>query len=248
VLTRICIQAINYPGFIEDIDSLLRMIRKVTKLPISLDAPPLDKDSMERLKQAGLDRIGIPLDAATPDLFDVVKGRIVKSPYRWHKHIEALKTAVEIFGVNKVMSNLIIGLGETEKEAIRHIQTLMDMEIQTALFAFTPIPGTVLADRPQPPLKVYRRIQLARHLITAGLTRYDDMEFEDDKLRGFTNNPELISSDLLSGEAFQTSGCPGCNRPYYNERPSGPFYNYPRKLSQEEIEREIRSLELKGIY
>jgi biotin synthase-related radical SAM superfamily protein len=40
---------------------------------------------------------------------------------------------------------------------------------------------------------------------------------------------------LSSGAAFQTSGCKDCNRPYYNERPSGPLYNYPRPLSQEEI-------------
>jgi len=36
------------------------------------------------------------------------------------------------------------------------------------------------------------------------------------------------------GEAFQTSGCPGCNRPYYNERPGGFIYNYPRPLSAAE--------------
>ncbi|MGC8933076.1 MAG: radical SAM protein [Candidatus Methanodesulfokora sp.] len=45
---------------------------------------------------------------------------------------------------------------------------------------------------------------------------------------------------LLSGEselkdAFLTSGCPGCNRPFYNERPGGPIYNYP---SREMLERD----------
>jgi biotin synthase len=39
---------------------------------------------------------------------------------------------------------------------------------------------------------------------------------------------------LLSGgselkDAFLTSGCPGCNRPFYNERPEGPIYNYPNR-------------------
>ncbi|MCW3977503.1 MAG: radical SAM protein, partial [Candidatus Bathyarchaeota archaeon] len=32
-----------------------------------------------------------------------------------------------------------------------------------------------------------------------------------------------------------TSGCPGCNRPYYNERPGGPLYNYPRQPLPDEI-------------
>jgi len=49
---------------------------------------------------------------------------------------------------------------------------------------------------------------------------------------------------LGTGEAFRTSGCPGCNRPYYNERPSGPFYNYPRGLTEEEARREARLLRL----
>jgi biotin synthase-related radical SAM superfamily protein len=34
---------------------------------------------------------------------------------------------------------------------------------------------------------------------------------------------------------FLTSGCADCNRPFYNEKPSGPIYNYPRKLTTQEI-------------
>jgi biotin synthase-related radical SAM superfamily protein len=41
---------------------------------------------------------------------------------------------------------------------------------------------------------------------------------------------------------FQTSGCPDCNRPFYNEKPSGPFYNYPRKLEIKEIEKISKEL------
>lgn len=57
-----------------------------------------------------------------------------------------------------------------------------------------------------------------------------------------------IYRHLLSGgnelkDAFLTSGCPGCNRPFYNERPGGPIYNYPSKEMLErdwdKIKREI---------
>ena len=41
---------------------------------------------------------------------------------------------------------------------------------------------------------------------------------------------------------FETSGCPGCNRPYYNERPGGMLYNYPRPLTAAEAAREIEFL------
>ena len=64
------------------------------------------------------------------------------------------------------MSNLIIGLGETEEEAARLMQDLMDMKIKAVLFAFTPLPFTKLSRRRQPPLESYRRIQMARYIIT----------------------------------------------------------------------------------
>jgi biotin synthase-related radical SAM superfamily protein len=39
---------------------------------------------------------------------------------------------------------------------------------------------------------------------------------------------------LDASQIFQTRGCPDCNRPYYNERPRGPMFNYPRKLDDDE--------------
>jgi len=48
----------------------------------------------------------------------------------------------------------------------------------------------------------------------------------------------------LTGEPFRTSGCPDCNRPFYNERPSGPLYNYPRPLTTEEAARAIQDMEV----
>jgi biotin synthase-related radical SAM superfamily protein len=47
-----------------------------------------------------------------------------------------------------------------------------------------------------------------------------------------------------TGEAFRTSGCPDCNRPFYNEHPGGPLYNYPRPLTAEEAARAIQEMEI----
>jgi biotin synthase len=46
---------------------------------------------------------------------------------------------------------------------------------------------------------------------------------------------DLLRATIESGEPFRTSGCPNCNRPYYNEKPSGPIYNYPKPPIQTEI-------------
>jgi biotin synthase len=245
-LMRICIQAVNYTGYFEDVHVLLRGIAAVTDTPVSLDTCPLTVEQMRKLKEAGLDRIGIPLDGATPGLFDRVKGAEVRGPFSWGDHMEALRDAVGVFGRGRVMSNLIIGIGETEEEAAKFIQELMDMRVQTGLFAFTPIRGTILHGHPQPPLESYRRVQVARHLITLRHARSDDMEFDDGgAIVGFGADPSVFEMVLEKGDAFCTSGCPGCNRPFYNERPTGPLFNYPRGLTPEEASREAERLGLR---
>jgi biotin synthase-related radical SAM superfamily protein len=123
---------------------------------------------------------------------------------------------------------------------ITMIQEMQDLNILPGLFAFTPIKGTKLEKHERPDLESYRRIQLARHLIVKDKTRMEKMSFDENgPLTSFGVSPELLKETVLSGEAFRTSGCPDCNRPYYNESPGGPIYNYPKKLVNEEIE-EVR--------
>lgn len=122
------------------------------------------------------------------------------------------------------------------------IQFLHDKNIRIGLFAFTPIEGSYLSDRDQPDIEVYRRIQIARYLIENDLSEVEKMSFEKGELTGFGLPDDELAKVVRSGEPFLTSGCPGCNRPFYNESPSGPIYNYPRNPSDEEIEKISRQL------
>jgi len=62
------------------------------------------------------------------------------------------------------------------------------------------------------------------------------MVFDGDScLVSFGVSEEQLGEVIRTGEPFVTSGCPGCNRPYYNEKPGGPLYNYPRQPLPEEI-------------
>ena len=80
-------------------------------------------------------------------------------------------------------------------------------------------------------------MQLARFLIVRRIGRVDRMFFDDQaKIVNFGVTKEELEDAVLSGEPFLTSGCPDCNRPFYNEKPSGPLYNYPKKLTCEELE------------
>jgi len=168
---RVCIQALNYSTVFDDILGLVGEIKSRVEVPISVSCQPLNREKMKMLAEAGVDRISIALDAATEEIFDKIKGRLVGGPYVWERQREALREAVKIFGEGSVTTHLIVGLGETEEEMVQMIQWCVDSGVYPGLFAFTPIPGTLLENSPQPSLSHYRRVQIAHYLITHGKTR-----------------------------------------------------------------------------
>ncbi len=229
---RVCIQAVNYPGVVDDLCELVGEVKKACGLPISVSCQPLKKEEIKRFAKAGVERVCIALDMATPELFERIKG--TSSDYRWGEHMDALNAARSIFD-NRVSTHLIVGLGESEEEMVRAIQLLHNQGITIGLFAFTPIAGTPLSSHPQPDVASYRRIQLARFLIVSNLSRVELMHFDGGHIVDFGVGQDTINKTVKSGEPFRTSGCPGCNRPFYNESPRGPIYNYPRKPTLKEI-------------
>jgi len=240
---RVCLQALNYPEVFQHLLALVNIIYSCVKVSISISCQPLNRENLQWLAEAGAERIGIPLDAATEELFDKVKGHLVGGPYVWEEQFKLLGEAVEVFGNDKVSTHLIVGLGETEREMVETVQRCVDMGVLPALFAFTPIPGTALENNSQPPVSVYRRVQLARHLIFHGIVRYENMGFDKkDCISDFGVDKGVLMRIIQGGEPFLTSGCPNCNRPYYNEKPSGPIYNYPRPLTEKEIAQTLTEL------
>lgn len=243
-ILRVCIQALNYPEVFNHLEALVESISK-SGVPVSVSCQPLSVDNIIGLKHAGAERIGIPLDAATEEIFNKVKGKAAGGPYEMKRQWRLLERALQIFGHGFVSTHLIVGLGETEKEMVYTIQKCSDMGITSALFAFTPVLGTSLEKNNPPLIQHYRRVQLARYLIVNGFSRAELMNFNEcGQITSFGVNFDTLRHVVLSGEPFRTSGCPGCNRPYYNEKPGGPMYNYPRPLSREEIVKVAEELNL----
>ncbi len=241
-LGRICLQVVNYEGAFDDSLSLITRLRRSSRLPISISCWPLGEDLLRKLRGIGVERIGISLDAASEEVFERVKGRLAGGPYRWEEHLRSLMDAVAIFGEGMVTTHLIVGLGERDIDLCRIIQDLSDLGVVIALFAFSPVEGTALEGLAPPSLARYRRIQLAKHLIGKGLVRFEQMEFDEEgRITDFGLPPPKILSAIGSGEPFETSGCPDCNRPFYTERAAGPLYNFPRPLREGELE-EARAL------
>lgn len=238
--SRICIQSLNYSDAINDVLFLVKEIRSATDTPISVSIHPLNRTNLRKLKDAGVTNIGIAFDACTQELFDKVKGTGRGFSYRWDLHEKALNDALEIFGNGRVTTHLMIGLGETESEAVEFLLKMKRMGVSVGLFAFTSIKGTSLERRKSPNLDSYRRIQIIRHLVHRDAISRNDVEVNEvGEIRLKLSELEM-SEYLSSGAAFQVSGCAGCNRPFYNERPSGTMYNYPCPLSKEEIQISIK--------
>jgi len=239
-IKRVCFQALNYPEVFTHLLALMKEIKQKADVPISVSCQPQNSIRIRELAETGAERIGIPLDVASEELFEKIKGSAAGGPYNWKTQFKLLNEAVHIFGKGKVSTHLIVGLGETERQMVEIIQKCVDMGVLPALFAFTPIAGTALESVPQPPIQSYRRIQIARHLIVNGIVRCEDIRFDREGcIIDFSVEKQNLMSVIQTGAPFLTSGCPNCNRPYYNEKPSGPIYNYPRKISEEELH-EIR--------
>jgi biotin synthase-related radical SAM superfamily protein len=234
-IERVCIQALNYPEVFSHLVALVAAVFSFTRIPISVSCQPMNREEMVLLVKAGTQRIGIPLDAATREVFDRVKGFQAGGPYDWEKQMQVLRNAIEVFGKGMVSTHLIVGIGETEKEMVKAVQDCVDMGIAPGLFAFTPVCGTALESNRPPNIGQYRRIQLARYFILHKISRCENMNFDENRLTNFGVNEQTLSKIIETGEPFLTSGCPGCNRPYYNERPGGTMYNYPAKLTQKQV-------------
>lgn len=226
-LRRVCIQVTAGKGYYRKALSLLRDLHREVPLPVDVAIVPRNLAQVQELLEVGADHVGFGLDAATPELFRHLKRRA------WGPVAKVLEEAARAFP-GRVAAHLIVGLGETEREMVEAIQWLADLRVTVGLFAFTPVPGTEMAQHPPPPVSSYRRIQVARHLIVHGLARAEQFTFDREgrvTCFGVADLPEVVPE----GVCFRTSGCPDCNRPYYNERPGGVMYNYPRPLSAEEV-------------
>ncbi|MGQ9629106.1 MAG: radical SAM protein [bacterium] len=241
---RICVSMITNKRAVEDLKYILRRLAERFEIPTSLLITPtiLSREALKEFKGLGAERIGVAVDAATPELFQELRGRQVRGPHRWERYWGTIRDSIDIFGRGYVGVHLIVGLGETEKEMIEAIQRVRDLGGSTHLFSFYPEAGSQLESHPQPPAGKYRRVQLARYLIDNGMARVDDMAFDPSgRIVDFGLRERELSAVIDSGKPFMTSGCPGkdgdavCTRPFGDSPPGPDIRSYPFALNEEDI-------------
>lgn len=236
-IKRACLQVVNSGDSCESAAKAIRDLHSGSQVPVCVSSHLDTPEQAGRLLAAGADRICIALDGATPAVFRVAKDG------EWLKKWELLLQCASRFP-GRVTTHLIVGLGETEAEMVDRIAACIEHDITVGLFAFTPVKGTAWEGQSAPSIGRYRRVQIAHYLLKLGHGR-EVIRCDHGRITGFTL--PAVTSLLADGKAFETTGCPDCNRPYYNERPGGLMYNYPRALTPGEVKVAIRECEVIGV-
>ncbi len=126
-------------------EELIRRLREKYTVPIGVSVYPTH-DSTRRLKDAGADELKYNVETLDREIFSkVCPGGGLEDV------LAGLREGVEIFGRNKVCSNFIIGLGETDESAMKGIEELVSMGVVPILRAASPHPlrkGEVFIERP----------------------------------------------------------------------------------------------------
>jgi biotin synthase len=243
---RVCVSMITHPRAVQDTLDLCRAVTDRTEKSVSLLISPstLRRGDLERMKDAGAERVGVAVDAATPEIFSQLRGKPVQGPHSWDRYWAVFDESLRIFGRGMAGVHLIYGLGETERELAGAMQRAADMGGSTHLFSFFPEPGSLMEETPQPPIGGYRRIQLARYLIDSGISGVAGMCFDErGRITDFGLAAEKLDAAIETGVPFETSGCPGrdgrtaCNRPYGNEKPGPAIRNFPFSPNADDIAR-----------
>jgi len=236
IFERACVQVIQTGDWIEQALHVIENL-KHPALHISLATRPIPAVLVGKLFAAGANRIGLPIDVASARLYRELRGG------NFDRDMGLIEEAARTFR-GRISTHIMVGVGEREDELVDTMVRLHRSGALIALFAFTPCPGTKMATRAPPDLSKYRRAQVARYLIELGVGV--DFAFNSDgAIANFGCSWQELKG-ILKPSAFRTSGCPGCNRPFYNERPSGPMYNYPRPLTEGEFEGDLRLIEKGG--
>lgn len=213
---RLCIQGVIKPWFHVELLEIAKRLYE-TGIPVSVASNIVSRRVLEEYHRYS-DSFGIGLDAASSTVF-----KATRRPGAWASYWKFIGEAVRVYGKDNVYVHLIVGLGETPRELLETIEKIYGLGGKVALFAFTPIKCTPMHGHKPPAMRYYRLAQIVNYLLAKGYRLKEIIVWEDNKPR--LRRGPWVADELI--EALLTTGCPHCNRPYYNETPGRILYNYP---------------------
>ncbi|MBE9181271.1 MSMEG_0568 family radical SAM protein [Oculatella sp. LEGE 06141] len=148
-----------------------RAVKAVVDLPIQAQCePPDDFAWFQRMKAAGVDSLGMHLEAVDPQ----VRARVMpgKASVPLDYYFEAFAAAVDVFGWGQVSTYLLAGLGDDLPTLLEACDRLTQLGVYPFVVPFVPITGTPLAHQPAPSSELMMALyqQVSAMLQRAGLS------------------------------------------------------------------------------
>ncbi|WP_028311783.1 MSMEG_0568 family radical SAM protein [Derxia gummosa] len=146
----------------------------VPHLPIQAQCePPDDARWFDRLSAAGVDTLGMHLEAVTPE----VRERVMpgKASVPLDAYWRAFERAVAVFGRGQVSTYVLAGLGDSREAILASCERLVGLGVYPFVVPFVPIAGTPMEDHPAPSAGFMRELlaPLGAMLAAAGLRASD---------------------------------------------------------------------------
>lgn len=124
-------------------------IRARVEIPIQAQCePPNDFVWFEHMRAAGIDSLGMHLEAADPDVRAKIMPGKAKVPLSYY--FKAFAAATKVFGRGQVSTYLLAGLGDSKETLLDVSQRLIDIGVYPFVVPFVPIGGTPLAHHEPP--------------------------------------------------------------------------------------------------
>ncbi|MEO1210792.1 MAG: MSMEG_0568 family radical SAM protein [Cyanobacteria bacterium J06638_20] len=126
-----------------------KAIKGRVNLPIQAQCePPDDFAWFERMHTAGVNSLGMHLEAVDPD----VRARIMpgKAEVPLSHYFQAFEAAVQVFGWGQVSTYLLAGLGDSLETLVEASDRLINLGVYPFVVPFVPITDTPLAHHPAP--------------------------------------------------------------------------------------------------
>ncbi len=151
-----------------------RGIKAQVDIPIQAQCePPRDHGWFQKMRDSGIDTLGMHLEAVTPDIrAQIMPGKATVSMPRY---FDAFSSAVAVFGRGQVSTYILAGLGDTANAILETCESLVAMGVYPFVVPFVPVSGTPLENAAAPTPEFMRSIlpALGRMITVGGLRSAD---------------------------------------------------------------------------
>lgn len=132
-------------------------IKAATGMPIQAQCePPDDFAWFAKLRDAGVDSLGMHLEAWNEDVRRAIMPGKAEVPLAYY--MEAFEAAVHVFGHGQVSTYLLAGLGDTVEELVDAARQLTAIGVYPFVVPFVPVTGTQLENHPAPDTDFMRAV------------------------------------------------------------------------------------------